>query len=509
MAQENVESQKASPSSEEMRQWFEHSDYKNQIMYENTEEAAKLLANIASTTKQRSVASITKESLRTYLQAPTRYEKQLRDLSRYLYYRSQTYYRLVKYYSNMFDLNARSVVPPYSLVDKNDKKTMLSSYNDTLQLLETMNLQYEFLKAYTGCWRDDVFCGVAYLDEQGFFILPLDLDYCKIVGVYPDSSFAFAFDCSFFSKNPECLEYWGEPFESLNKEYENSKQKWQIVPPEYSVCLKVRCEDWETPIPPLSGLMEEVLNLINMIDNEAIADEEQIYKLLVAKIPLISGSNNPNDFAVNPTLALQYFNKMKESLPDYVGMILDPALDITPVSFDEDAASDTTKVAKATSALFNTAGGAQILNSATITGTTAYTGAMRLDSEFAISALLPQTEAIVNRLVGFQLNNPSKIKFFELTVYTKQEFKENLLQSAQYGLPTKIALNTLNGFSALDTMALNFLEEEVLEVTTKFVPLQSSYTQTGDSEGGRPTSSDTEITDDGESSRDKRDKANG
>ena len=62
-------------------------------------------------------------------------------------------------------------------------------------------------------------------------------------------------------------------------------------------------------------------------------------------------------------------------------------------------------------------------------------------------------------------------------------------------------------------MALNYLEENCLKLSEKFVPLSSSYTQSGSAEGGGQTKSDTggedSLTDDGEASRDKRDRAKG
>ena len=71
----------------------------------------------------------------------------------------------------------------------------------------------------------------------------------------------------------------------------------------------------------------------------------------------------------------------------------------------------------------------------------------------------------------------------------------------------------MNGFSEKETLALNFLEEEVLKVSEKFVPLQSSYTQSGNENGdgsdGAPTKDPDDLTDDGEASREKKDKAKG
>ena len=49
-------------------------------------------------------------------------------------------------------------------------------------------------------------------------------------------------------------------------------------------------------------------------------------------------------------------------------------------------------------------------------------------------------------------------------------------------------------------MALNFLEEDILSVSTKFRPLSSSYTQSGD---GSNTKDESDLTDAGLRTRDE------
>ena len=168
---------------------------------------------------------------------------------------------------------------------------------------------------------------------------------------------------------------------------------------------------------------------------------------------------------------------------------------------------------KATEAVLNTSGGAQILNSSTVSGSTALNYMMMADTEFAISMLLPQTQLIVNRLLGCYVDNPSFVKFLELSVYTKDAYKESILKDNTYGLAPKLLVNSLNGFSERETMALDFLERECLQL--EFQPVQSSHTTSNDgNEGGGQTKSTTgvgedSISDDGDASRDKRDKAKG
>ena len=492
----------------EIRDWYE----KNKRRIENFDAANDAINQLRdmSQTTTKTISSFNKENLRTYLQNIGSNEQNLRNLSRYLYYRCHAYYRLVMYNANMFCLDARSVIPEYDIEQGGDAAAMLKSYQETLTVLDNLNLQYEFLKMYATCFREDVAYGCAYYDETGFFILPLDPDYCKISGAYYTGDFSFYMDMTYFRSRQTLLEMYGEPFTSMHRAYESDTRngRWQPMPDEYAVCLKARAEDWETVLPVFSGLLAGIINLIDLDDIQAIADEQQIYKMIWLEMETLTNAEMPDEWKVDPDIMIQYFNRMiNDALPEYISAALVPGK-LDTISFDYDQTTDTNKVAKATETLFNSSGGAQVLNSATISGTTAFEAAIKADTELAISMLLPQTQGWVNRFLSYQVSTPAKVKFFEVSVYTKDAFRKSMLESAQYGLPTKLAYNTLNGFSERDTLALNFLEEEVLKVSEKFVPLQSSYTQSGTEEtAGRPVEDDAGDTAD--ESAEKRDTARG
>ena len=250
-----------------------------------------------------------------------------------------------------------------------------------------------------------------------------------------------------------------------------------------------------------------------MEDIQSIKDEQEIYKMVWMELETLQGSDEPNNWKIDPSLSLPYWNRMvNEALPDYTSSAIVPGK-LQTISFDNDKATDTNKVMKATEAVLNTSGGAQILNSSTVSGSTALNYMMMADTEFAISMLLPQTQLIVNRLLGCYVDNPSFVKFLELSVYTKDAYKESVLKDNTYGLAPKLLVNSLNGFSERETMALDFLERECLQL--EFQPVQSSHTTSNDgNEGGGQTKSTTgvgedSISDDGDASRDKRDKAKG
>lgn len=500
-------STKKQPTATEVREFYEK--HKNQIKsFAAAENAARPLKDVTKTAT-KAVTAFSKESLRTYLQNIGSNERNLRNLSRYLFYRCHAYYRWVMYNSTMFDLSCRSVIPQFDLVKGGDAQKMLKSYYNTLSVLDELNLQYGFLKALTIAFREDVFYGCAYYTEgEGMFILPLDPDYCKINGAYPDGSFAFAMDMSYFRSRQYELEAWQEPFTSMYRQYESDGIKYQPMPDEYCVCLKSRPEDWETVLPVASGLLNSIINLIDLEDIQAIADEQEIYKMIWLQMETLSGADSPDEWKVDPALMIDYFNRMiSEALPDYISAAIVPGK-LESIDFNTSKVNDTNKITKSTETLFNSAGGAQILNSSTISGSTAFEAAIKADTELAISNLLPQIQGITNRLLAFYVgNDAAKVKFFEVSVYTKDSFKKALLEGATYGTPTILAYNACNQFSELETLALNFLEIECLDLHTKFVPVQSSHTTAGTSDtGGAPTKDSDEITDDGESSREKRDR---
>lgn len=481
----------------EMKEWYTEN-------VQNTQNAFKQIRDVTKTGRQTTINSYSKDQVISYLQNVTSNENNLRNLSRYLFYRSQVYFRLIMYNATMFDLNSRAVIPPYDLTKTNNANKILKSYYETLQWLERMNHQHEFLPVLINNFIEDVFYGCCWIDETGIFVLPLPPENCKISGKYFTGDFAFQMDMSFFKKHEYLIDYLGEPLSSMYSAYggDNAK-KWQPMPDEHTLCTKYRVESWETVCPVFSGLLLDLIGLLNLSDVQAVADEQQIYKLITATIPLLDGSKIPDDWAVDLQTALDYYKRLEASLPDYVGSVISP-IPLDVLSFSEDQTTETTKVQNATKELLNTSGGAQVLNSATLTNSEGVRSANKVDSQLAISSLLGQIQGWTNRMLSYLVSDPAKVKFFEVTAYTKDAFKESLQKDLNYGFVSALAINSLNGFSELDTLSLNYLEKDILNLNERFVPLKTASTQSGDSEGGAPKKSDVEISDEGDKTRNKK-----
>lgn len=505
-------SEKKQPTAAEVREFYNKNKDRLDALsrYEIAQtEGVKYLRDV-NKTSNRNIASFSKESVRNYLKSPGTNEKNLRSLSRYLFYRSHIYFRLLKFFANCFCLDVRSVIPEYDLVKGGDATKTLKSFNETVDIVDRMGLQREMLAAILMALREDVAYYCVFYDETGLFLMNLDPDYCRIDGRYSTGDFSFSMDMTYWRSRKDVLDALGSPLKDMYDEYESSGEKWQHMQDEYAFCLKFRNEDYDVVIPPFCGLFLDLISLLDLAEIQAISDEQQIYKLIY--LPMDTIGEDVDDWMVSPDLVLDYFNRMLESgaIPDYTSSAVIPGKELKTISFDNDAATDVNRLQKATTEILDTSGGSELLMGSNIKGSTAFQAAMIANTEFAISSLLPQIESFVQRFVSYQIKNPGKIRFFPVSVYTKKDFQESLLKSAEYGLPTKLIYNSCNGFSAKDTLSLNFLEETCLNLGSLFVPLQSTHTQsgkTGDEEtGGRPKNETP--TDESEASAEKRDANN-
>ena len=179
----------------EIKKWYEE----NRIAiekYTRAKDGAEILRDVTQVVTPPSVQTIDKEELRAWFRSIGANEKNLRKTARYLYYRSNIFFRLVNWYATMFELNARKVTPTYSMIKDNDSNKFLKQYSDTLDALDILNLQNNMLEALVNVFIEDVYFGLIFKDETGSFFYRLDPDECLIDGKYYTGNYSFSIDMS-------------------------------------------------------------------------------------------------------------------------------------------------------------------------------------------------------------------------------------------------------------------------------------------------------------------------
>ena len=241
-----------------------------------------------------------------------------------------------------------------------------------------------------------------------------------------------------------------------------------------------------------------MIDLIDTLSIATIKNELSIYKLLVARLEHMSGSDDPDDFEITVDFALDYFNKMSDSLPPEVAAAISP-MPIDTIEFDKNATDDTNMVAKSMSNLFKLSGSSMVLNDEH-TGATIYRAQIIADMMNGIKPLLGEIEVWINRYLSYSISDHGIVKYIETSPWMKSEKKNEFLQSAQYGIPVKMAVGALDGLSPLEILRMQYLENEVLAVQDNWIPLNSSYTQ---SSKENITKSVTDLGDEGDSTREE------
>ena len=463
-----------------------------------------------SKTESRTFQTYSRDTLRTYLKSPKSYETQIRNLSRYLYRLCYEYKRICWFYARMICGDAFNIIPIIDPREDNDDESIVDNYCETMLRWQRMDFQNEITKLLMVAWREDTVYAYVYddSDQEGgtCFYHILDGDYCRISSI-EEGVFRFAFDFSYFRNHKTYLDYWDSEFKKKYDAFEkDSTLRWQELDPERQICLKVNADDPTMDYPPFASLFESIISNIDLQALKTAKDELSAYKLLVARLKPLSGTDSPDDFEVDPVTALQYYEKFAAALPECVNSVISP-VPIEPIEFkDLNTTDDTDMISSSLSNLFKRVGGVILDNDKT--GSTIYESQIIADMEMAHGTLVPQLNRYLNLYFNYVIGTDHAfIKYINgVCPYTRKEKRKELLESAQNGF-SRMAIGILDGNSPIEQISLLKLEK-ALGLSELMEPLSTSYTKsdknTDPINGGRPEAdSTTDLTDEGARSREK------
>lgn len=466
----------------------------------------KLVDLTSSTTKTWTVFS--KDSLRSYLQNPYAASSQnnLRNLSKFLYTLSFPLRRITNYFASLPDFSAYKVNLDFSLTEDNNEETLLKDYEDACRFVRKINLEMNIFKLLVIAWREGIVYFQPYQDDDGTMLLmPLDSQYCKVSSVGYNNLLHVAFDFSFFNgQNSFYLEVWDPEYKKKYNAYQkDSSLRWQEL--DTARAFKIDLSDIDLIISPFASLFEALIDLIDLQALMNVKDSLDIYKLLVMKIPTLN-SKSPDDFALSLTTAMKFYKKALDTLPEEIGLVLSPGMDVDSVSFDKNATTDTNAISDSYQNVMEQTGVSQIFSSDRLTGASSVKLSMLADALMASKGILPQVAAFINERIKMEYPNTSAyISFIDVTTYTKDERIKTIKDAAALGLPVKQEYMTLLGYNPLESISSDWIETKLGLAVDRFThPLVSSYTQSGASDtGGAPEKDDSDLTDSGLETKEK------
>ena len=460
----------------------------------------------------KNTSTYSRETLRTYLRNPATdsNNKNLRKLSNYLYTISHIYRRMVRFKARQINCKTWNAYPIIGMVDEIDEEAVLREYERVVNIVTNMNMKTQIFKMMLQAWKNGVTYGYVYGDPEGegtFYIHPLDPDYCKVsCASLNNGVLGFLFDMSFFRGNEDQLEYYDKEFTTLYNQYQKDNIRWKQLPIEKTFCLKIDIDNLDYSIPPLSGLMEQVISVTDLQAAQEEIDSLQNYKMVWGKLNTISGTKNPDDFAVDLDLALSFMRKVNEALPDNVAYALSP-LDLDVIEFKDNDASDVNVLSKAYSNLIE-ANGSIILNSNKIQNSASFKLALKAECEDAMGPIT-QLNAWLKLYLKYNHNVETIcVEYSDISPYFMDDEIDKYTKAAGLSLPVKLELASMINANPQKSFGMDFLERRLLKLGTErwINPLVSTNTQSSiNTDGGAPTAEESgkTLTDEGEASRDK------
>ena len=448
----------------------------------------------------------TEENYAKYKVTPDRYYTELIGFSRYLYNTSATYNKIINFYATLptysytVDLAQETKGVNLSIIEKN--------YFRVLELLEKMSLRHELQKLMRRAYKEDVAYGYEMETNNSYYIKLMPFEHCKITSV-EDGVFNYSFDFSIFEKDEELLNAYPKEFEKIFKEYmrqKNSKSRkkvdsWIELDSRKAFAIKIN-EDVEFPLPPFMTSMESALDEEKYRKIKQNKDLLDNFMTLIQHIPLNDDDQSQDAFRLSLKLAMQFHQQAESVLPEGIGLITSP-MKIEAVKLEKSKRDDDLIMIAKDNTLSNAGLPPNIFSTTNKTSSGIKYAVKYLEQQSF--APLRQLERWINRkLKRLSGNYKFKLRFIDVTNYSRDEVLDRYLKAAQYGFPVKQEVSALLDSAPLNMQSSLLLENEILGLHETMIPVSSAHTQSSktsddpDKEVGRDEMKDEEVSEDTE-----------
>lgn len=428
------------------------------------------------------------ERIEDAIKNPASYSNLIIGVSRYLMNVSQFYMRLNMYLAKMGLFNYMIDIYDVKVneLDSEEKKKKLrDSYAAVCSEFEKMGFKHEMSKIMNVLITEDLYCGLIFEDTSDFFISKLNPAICKIKQLQDG---VYNFKVRLSGIDPLEIGSYPEFFQQAYLDYRNGvdhKSGWYVPPAEKQICFKLN-ESCLYPMPLFIALVKDILDLDVYKKLKMQKARVDNYKAIVIEIPIDEDAVD-KPLLTDETLAV-FAEMNKANMPDDVGLIHAPGK-ATAVSF-KDNTNNANNLSDAIKNIYDNAGVSSEMFNSSSSGT-AFKLSLENDAAI-IYRFYRQCERLFTRFIKLRKYNKTAFKFalriHDSTVFNRYDVADAFLKGAQNGEPFKLDYGVALGKSPSRIIGATILENDILSLHTKFVPLATSYTSTSEEiMGGRPT----------------------
>ena len=419
------------------------------------------------------------------------------SLSRYFFNYNGLYRRIIIYFSTMLLYDTVSV--PKFLKQDIDQKRFLKNYYKVLSFVDKMNLPQELARIFTIMLVDGAYYGLVYETPDGSIILgDLPRSYCRTRFRSNSGNQILEFNIQYFEnfKEERERELILSNFPKQIIEYYRKWKRGDAATPWY-LCSESEGIAFVTGIDGMGSSFTlpffiQTIPAISRLKDYQKADldsvENELSKLVINKIPL----DKENELAFE----LPEIEAVHKGIVD---MLSDnPHIDVITTFCDTEVASLGSTVDNVrndlgtiTHLVYNEAGVSKQLFDNDSAISIQYS--VQNDLSLVLALIKP-----IERWLTFMINQKfsrNEEFFYEINIlpishYNREEMSNLYLKGAQYGY-SKFYAGAALGIKQTDLISLTKVENDMLDLDARMVPLQSSHTTANSVTANRATANNS------------------
>ena len=412
-------------------------------------------------------------------------------LSRNFFYKDGYYKQIIIHYATLLKY-AGLLIPNPSLGKKLSTSHISKRYYNAIDYVERMNLPVFLTDCATRALIDGCYYGVVVqLDKQNFSVLDLPSGYCQTRYKDLNGDDLIEFDVSYFNSivdltaKEQALASYPKFIRDAYKKWQKQKSSnsWVIIPSDIGICFP-----FFDGRPLFLSVIPASLEYDDAIQTERDRDAEEIRKILVQKIPHLQDGRllfEPDEAAEMHAGAVGMLKGNKNI------SVLTTYADVDAVVSKTTGESTSKTLEQIEKNIYAQAGvSGQIFSS---TGSSTLDASIKNDIALMMYLANKFSRFItnsINRIYG-NTNITFKYQILPVSIHNMDKFIDQSFKLSSSGYSYLLPVVAL-GLSQRDIVNLKELENDVLKLGEKLIPLSSSYTQSSDNSTGRPKLDDSE-----------------
>lgn len=440
----------------------------------------------------------------------------MRQISQFFYEGSSSYRRILDFYTGIFLYYYHFTMS--NIPQDAEKSYVESRYNEALTYLDAICAGGTIRDIVTEIMVTGVYYGyvVVFPKTKTAVLTKLDPKYCRNRFKSAYNTDLVEFNVAYFDSLVEedrefVLSRMPAEIKNHYRRFKNGLENdpWALFPVG-TACVFYMDETDGNHAPPSFETILDVLNYRDAIEIEKDKDAQQLEKLLVQRFALDEDSDL--ELYLEEIAAMHEATASMFKDNEYVDVLSTIAEEVKMID-----SRSTTGVTTATNnniikmmlPKYETSG----LSSELFYSTTAT--ALTYSIQNATSFIGRVNDRIANWLSVFVWKNVSFgemrpiVEILPVTIYNKDKMVQSYLAAAQSGY-SKMVPYIANGSKQSTLLSSMFIENDILDISDKLIPLQNSFTQSGDSnkdgttEKGRPKKETDEKTEETIRTEDQR-----